>query len=59
MTPLQTGAVILLVIAFFLTGLAGIMDMSYNKYQITRQHAWNDGIFLGIIAIALLVFDLK
>ncbi len=59
MSPLQTGAMILLIIAFFLTGLAGLMDMSYNQYQITRQHAWNDGIFLGIIAIALLVFDLK
>ena len=59
MSPLQTAAVILLTIAFILTGFAGMMDMSYNQFQITRQHAWNDGLFLGIIAIALLLFDMK
>lgn len=59
MSALQTAAIILLVIAFLLTGLAGLMDMSYNQFQITRQHAWNDGLFLGIVAIALLIFDSK
>jgi hypothetical protein len=59
MSPLQTAAVILLTIAFILTGFAGMMDMSYNQFQITRQHAWNDGLFLGIIAIAILLFDMK
>ena len=59
MSALQTAAIILLVVAFLLTGLAGLMDMSYNQFQITRQHAWNDGLFLGIVAIALLIFDTK
>jgi hypothetical protein len=59
MSPLQTAAVILLGIAFLMTGFAGLMDMSYNQFQITRQHAWNDGIFLGLVAIAVLLFDRK
>lgn len=59
MSPLQTAAVILLVVAFLLTGFAGLMDMSYNEFQITRQHAWNDGIFLGLVAIVVLLFDRK
>jgi hypothetical protein len=59
MSALQTAAIILLVVAFLLTGLAGLMDMSYNQFQITREHAWNDGLFLGIVAIALLIFDSK
>jgi hypothetical protein len=59
MSALQTAAVILLVVAFLLTGFAGLMDMSYNQFQITRQHAWNDGIFLGIVAIFVLILDFK
>jgi hypothetical protein len=59
MSALQTAAIILLVVAFLLTAFAGLMDMSYNQFQITRQHAWNDGLFLGIVAIALLIFDSK
>jgi hypothetical protein len=59
MSPLQTAAVILLVVAFILTGFAGLMDMSYNEFQMTRQHAGNDGIFLGLVAIAGLMFDKK
>jgi hypothetical protein len=59
MSPLHTAAVMLLAVAFILTGFAGLMDMSYNEFQITRQHAWNDGIFLGLVAIAVLMFDKK
>ncbi len=59
MSALQTAAVVLLVVAFLLTGFAGLMDMSYNQFQITRQHAWNDGIFLGIVAIFVLILDFK
>lgn len=59
MTPLQTAAVILLTVAFILTGLAGMMDMTYNQFEITRQHMWNDGLFLGIVAIAVLLFDMR
>jgi hypothetical protein len=59
MSPLEKAAVILLVIAFVLTGVAGMMDMTYNEFQLTRQHLWNDGLFLGLVAIAVLLFDMR
>jgi hypothetical protein len=59
MSPLEKAAVVLLVIAFLLTGMAGMMDMTYNKFQLTRQHLWNDGLFLGLVAIAVLLFDMR
>jgi len=59
MTPLQIIAVIFLVLAFLLTALGGMMDMSYNEFELTRQHLWNDGIFLGIAAIAILLIDIR
>jgi hypothetical protein len=59
MTPLQTIAVICLVLAFFLTALGGMMDITYNEFQLTRQHMWNDGLFLGIVAIAILLIDMR
>jgi hypothetical protein len=59
MSPLEKTAVVLLIIAFLLTGLAGMMDMTYNEFQLTRQHLWNDGLFLGLVAIVVLLFDMR
>ncbi len=59
MRPLQTIAVFVLVLAFIMTGLGGMLDMTCNNYEITRQHLWNDGLFLGVIAIAVLLWDLR
>lgn len=53
---IKQAALILLIIALILTGIGGWMDMSYNQWQITKQHLWNDGLFLGIVAVALLVW---
>ncbi len=43
-----------LYLAFFLvamsaisTGLGGWADMTGSPFVITRQHAWNDGIYAG------------
>lgn len=57
MRPLKTIAVFVLILAFMMTGLGGMMDMACNHYELTRQHMWNDGLFLGIIAIAILLWD--
>ena len=57
MSPIKKAALILLIIALILTGFGGWMDMSYNQWQLTRDHIWNDGLFLGIVAIALLVWS--
>ena len=59
MRPLQTVAIICLAIAFLMTGLGGALDMTCNNWEITRQHLWNDGLFLGMIAIAVLLWDLR
>jgi hypothetical protein len=59
MRALQTVAIICLAIAFLMTVLGGALDMTCNNWEITRQHLWNDGLFLGMIAIAVLLWDLR
>lgn len=48
----------LAVLAFFLaliaTGLGGWSDMLGTNFVVTKQHAWNDGIFMILVAIFLL-----
>jgi hypothetical protein len=53
---------ILLYLAFFLvatsllsTGLGGWADMTGRPFLITREHAWNDGIFAVLIAIFIVL----
>ena len=47
--------VLVLVIAVLMTGFGGLLDMSQNKFQFTERHAWNDGLFLAVVAIALIL----
>ncbi len=54
---LTTLAIGLLVLSVIFTSLGGLMDYIYSNYQVTRQHMWNDGLYLGIVAIALLLID--
>jgi hypothetical protein len=42
-----------------MTGVGGLTDFLQNDYRLTRNHAWNDGIFLVMFAIALLLLDRK
>jgi hypothetical protein len=49
-------AILLLVIAFLLTGFGGLRDMLSSDYRITKEHAWNDASFLVLVAIAVLLF---
>ena len=49
-------AMILVAIAVLLTGLGGFMDAWRDgSFQISKQHAWNDGVFLMLVAIFLVV----
>ena len=41
----------LVVAAFFATGLGGLQDMLGIQLIVTKQHGWNDGIFLMLTAI--------
>jgi len=52
MSTLKKWLLIFLVIAaFFATGLGGLQDMLGLQLVVTKQHGWNDGIFLMLTAI--------
>jgi len=55
MKPLKLAAIVLLLIAVLMTGLGGLLDIVQHDFRITREHSWNDGLFLVILAIALLL----
>lgn len=43
--------IVLVVAAFLATGLGGLQDMLGVQLIVTKQHGWNDGIFLMLTAI--------
>ena len=43
--------IFLVVMAFLATGLGGLQDMLGIQLVVTKQHGWNDGIFLMLTAI--------
>jgi hypothetical protein len=52
MSPLKKWLLIaLVVVAFFVTGLGGLQDMLGIRLPFSREHGWNDGIFLMLTAI--------
>ena len=52
MSPLKKYLLIFLVVmAFLATGLGGLQDMLGIELIVTKQHGWNDGIFLMLTAI--------
>jgi hypothetical protein len=52
MSPLKKYLLIFLVVmAFLATGLGGLQDMLGIELVVTKQHGWNDGIFLMLTAI--------
>ena len=55
MKSLKLAAIVLLVVAVLMTGLGGLIDIVRNDFRITREHSWNDGLFLVVLAIALLL----
>jgi len=59
MSPLKKWLLIILVTAaFFATGLGGLQDMLGADWIVTKQHGWNDGVFLILVAI-LVALTLK
>lgn len=52
MSDLKKWLLIFLVgMAFLATGLGGLQDMLGINLIVTKQHGWNDGIFLMLAAI--------
>ena len=48
-------AILLFVFALILTALGGWSDMMGRPFLVTKQHAWNDGIFLMLAGIFFLL----
>lgn len=48
-------AVVLFLLSLILTGLGGWSDMMGRPFLVTKQHAWNDGIFLMLAGIFVLL----
>lgn len=50
-------AIVAFVMALIGTGLGGYADMTNQPLVISKQHAWNDGLFLIGVAIFLLLLS--
>jgi surface polysaccharide O-acyltransferase-like enzyme len=48
-------ALILVLLGMVFTSMGGWKDMTLNK-QITKQHYWNDGTYLTVLAIFILLY---
>lgn len=45
----------LVIAAFVATGLGGLQDMLGVRLVVTKEHGWNDGIFLILVAILVAI----
>jgi len=41
----------LVTLAFLVTGLGGLQDLLGIRLPMSKEHGWNDGIFLMLVAI--------
>lgn len=52
MSQLKTVLLTALVgMAFLVTGLGGLQDILGVRLPMSKEHGWNDGIFLMLVAI--------
>ena len=54
---LRYAALVAFLLAFVFTGIGGWSNMLGRAFVITEQHAWNDGLFLMMVAIFLLLLS--
>lgn len=57
-TNLRYAAILAFVLALILTGIGGWSNMLGKALVLTEQHAWNDGLFMMMVAIFLLLLSL-
>lgn len=56
MSTLKKWLLIFLVgMAFLVTGLGGLQDMLGIRLTVSKEHGWNDGIFLMLAAILVAI----
>jgi cytochrome b561 len=49
-------AILIAILAVIFTGMGGLLDSwKGSRFEITKQHAWNDGIFLMLLAIFIVI----
>lgn len=56
-TNLRYAAILAFGLALLFTGIGGWSNMLGKALVITEQHAWNDGLFLMMVAIFLLLLS--
>ncbi len=57
---LREFAIFLIVLGLIFTGIGGILDMTKkDDLKISKQHFWNDGTYVTVLAVALLLLDKK
>jgi hypothetical protein len=56
--PLRYAAILAFLLALILTGIGGWSNMIGKALVITEQHAWNDGLFMMMVAIFLLLLSM-
>ena len=54
---LRYAAIVAFILALLFTGIGGWSNMLGKALVITEQHAWNDGLFLMMVAIFLLLLS--
>jgi hypothetical protein len=53
-------AIFLIFLGMIFTAIGGILDMTNkDNLLISKKHFWNDGTYLTILAVALLLLDKK
>ena len=55
---LRYAAIAAFVLALILTGIGGWSNILGRALVITEQHAWNDGLFMMMAAIFLLLLSI-
>lgn len=55
--PLRYAAIAAFLVALVLTGIGGWSNMIGRALVITEKHAWNDGLFMMLAAIFLLLLS--
>ena len=56
MSQVKTWLLIFLVgMAFLVTGLGGLQDLLGIRLPMSKEHGWNDGVFLMLTAILVAI----
>lgn len=54
---LRYASLVAFALALVLTAIGGWSNMIGRAFVITEQHAWNDGLFMMMVAIFLLLLS--